>query len=244
MRQRDTLLQASLALLAWVAFGTPFLQAQGRIQGVVTNAVTGGPVAGAEIVVIGSEIVATTDDEGQYTIEGVPPGLVRLRAQIVGYVPITTPYNTIKPDTTTTIHFRLAPLLVELDTLEVTGESPAEPWHFGGRVLTKEQLPARGDLLTAISSIVAGMRTTGRRHEQQISARGSFRQMLFVVDGTVIEPPLQFYIDAADVQCVEVRRGYRAAMEFRRTILEEAYSGVILIWTKGSTGRKPPECFG
>jgi hypothetical protein len=68
--------------------------------------------------------------------------------------------------------------------------------------------------------------------------------VLYVVNGSVITPPLQFYIDAADVDCVEVRRGYRAAQEFRRDILGPIYSGVVLIWTRGSTEPKPAQCYG
>lgn len=244
MPQPMTLWGVVPLILAIATASSPLsAQAPGAIKGIVTDAVTGAPVGGAEILVIGGELLANTNDEGQYMIALVPPGLVKIQAQVIGYVSITTPYYTVLPDSTTTVHFKLAPVLVELDPLEVRGEEPAETWHFGGQVLTREQLPSQGNILDAVGSLVAGVRKSGRRDLTRLRVRGSQYEVLYVVNGSVITPPLQFYIDAADVDCVEVRRGFRAAQEFRRSITGPTYSGVVLIWTRGSTERKPAACY-
>jgi hypothetical protein len=219
-------------------------QTPGTVKGIVTDAITGAPVKGVEVLVVGAELLASTDDEGQYTIAPVPPGLVKIQAQVIGYVPITTPYYTVLPDSTTMVNFKLAPVFVELDPLEVKGEDPAEEWHFGSQVLTKEQLPGQGNILDAVGGLVAGVTKSGRYDRTRLRVRGSRNEVLYVVNGSVITPPLQFYIDAADVECVDVRRGDRAAQEFRRYILGPIYSGVVLIWTRGSTEPKPAQCYG
>lgn len=220
-------------------------QEAGAIRGVVVDAITGAPLGGVGITVVGSELAAETDAEGSYQLRGIPPGLVKVSAQLIGYVPITTPWYSIRPGATTQIDFKLAPLTVTLDPVEVEGErySRAEN-HMGARVITKDQLPRRGSILDALSSIVAGIQTTGRNDGQRTRARGSEREMMFVIDGVAITPPLTFYVDVRDVECVEVRRGYHAAAEFRRNIVGEAYSGVILIWTRGTNQPMPPSCRG
>ncbi len=87
------------------------------------------------------------------------------------------------------------------------------------------------------------MRGFGRGDASGYSIRGG-ADVLWVIDGRVVEPPLTFRIGTHEVECVEVRRGQRAALEFRRSINSVRYSGVILVWTKGSTGRKPRQCLG
>lgn len=217
-------------------------QTPGSIRGIATDALTGAPVAEVQITVSGSDVSAVTDAQGAYFIAEVPPGLVKVSAQIIGYVPITTPYYSIKPDATTEVDFRLAPLSIELDPVEVVGERyERAEYHMGAQVIRADQLPARGDILNALDQVVAGLDTRGRRLAR-IRARGSRHEVLFVIDGVTITPPLTFYIDAADVECVEVRRGYHAAAEFRRGLDSEPYSGVILIWTKGSHAPMPRRC--
>jgi hypothetical protein len=66
--------------------------------------------------------------------------------------------------------------------------------------------------------------------------------VLHVLDGRVIRPPLTFYVEASIVECVEVRRGYRAVTEFKPSIAGENYSGVVLIWTQGALGSRPNKC--
>jgi hypothetical protein len=70
-------------------------------------------------------------------------------AQLLGYLPITTDYYTVYPDTTVDVNFKLAPVAYELDAVQVTGANPAREWRHvqGAQVLTKEQLPLQGDIL-------------------------------------------------------------------------------------------------
>lgn len=233
-----------LALAPALSLAASTLRAQqpGKVSGRVVDAVSGQPLQSVIVTVVGAELTTRTDDDGRYLIEAVPPGLVKVTAQIIGYHPITTSYYNVFPDSATSVNFRLAPLTVQLDPVEVIGERPEEEFKFGATVITSDQLPARGDILTSLKGVAAGINVTGRNEDTRVTVRRSHASVLFVVDGVVITPPMTFYIDTQEVECVEVRRGYRAAQEFRPSIHGETYSGVILIWTKGSLGRKPPGC--
>lgn len=233
----------ALAVVLILAGSSAAAQAPGRITGSIADAVTSKPLVDVEVRIAGSDLRTVTGTEGTYTIEGVPPGLVRVTAQVIGYHPITTPYYSLRPDSSLAVNFKLAPVTVRLDPVEVTADAPASTrTNLSRTVITREQLPASGDLLQNLQGTVVGLRTSGRHDRTQVSIRGSTTEPLYVVDGTVITPPLTFYIDVNEVECVEVRRGYTAAQEFRPSINSETYSGVIIIWTRGSLGEKPRGC--
>jgi hypothetical protein len=236
--------KAGLLTAALMAWGAAANAQEAAIAGAVLDAVTGGPVADVRVTVVGSELWVRTDADGRYVIDGVPPGLVKVIAQGIGFHPITTPYYTLKPSETTTVNFKLAPLQIQLDPVEVIGEAPDEKqWAFGSRIITPEDLPARGDIVEVLQGVVASIRSVGRPgRTPRLSVRGSFDDVLYVLDGTVVKPPFTFYVDSGDVECVEVRRGTRAAAEFRPSIVGQLYSGVILIWTRGSSAPRPREC--
>jgi hypothetical protein len=235
-------LLATLTCLAGIASA----QTTGRVAGTVTDAITREPIRDAAVSVLGTELTVGTDSTGQYIIDSLPPGLIKFTAQILGYVPITTDYYTVYPDHTATVDFMLAPVAYELERVEVTGESPAKRWQpqQGSAVLTKEDLPERGNILNALQGLVPSVRVRGRRDETRLVVRNAEADVLYVIDGRVVRPPLTFYIDAADVDCVEVRRGFRAVIEFKPSVVGPNYAGVVLIWTKGAIGPRPKDCIG
>jgi hypothetical protein len=220
-------------------------QSTGRITGSIADAVTQNPLARVDVSVSGFDRTAVTDAEGRYVIDSVPPGLVRVSVQIIGYVPITTQYYTIRPDTSIDVDFKLAPITVQLDPVEVTARrSPESESNLTTTLITRDQLPASGDILGALQGTVAGLRVSGEKEGRRTSIRMSHTDALYVINGTVVRPPLVFYIDVAEVECVEVRKGFMAAQEFNPSLATPTYSGVILIWTRGSLGNKPRGCAG
>jgi len=60
------------------------LSGSGTIHGRVTDAV-GQAVSNAQVSVYGTSIAATTDPGGQYSLPGVPPGLLTIRASAAGF---------------------------------------------------------------------------------------------------------------------------------------------------------------
>lgn len=60
------------------------VSATGEISGVVTDAVRGVFLVGAEVRVSGSDVVAVTNSEGRFTLRGVPVGEQNLEASYLG----------------------------------------------------------------------------------------------------------------------------------------------------------------
>jgi hypothetical protein len=59
----------------------------GIITGRVTDGVTGNPLPGANIIVVGTQLGAASDLQGTYTIENVPVGTQTVRITFVGFKP-------------------------------------------------------------------------------------------------------------------------------------------------------------
>ncbi len=245
MTTYKTALLAVLTLTVAGALSVPQLTAQTptTVSGTIIDAVTGKPVPNVAITVLGSDFTTITGSDGTYTLTNVPPGLIKVKAQIIGFHPITTPYYNLKPGESERVNFKLAPLRVQLAAVEILGDRPEErQWAFGSNILTSEQLPTQGSVLDALQGTVAGLDSYGDKDGQGVSFRNSGRPVLYVIDGVTVRPPLTFYIDVNEVECVEIRKGYRASQEFRMSINGPTYSGVILIWTRGSMAPRPREC--
>ncbi|MDP2471786.1 MAG: carboxypeptidase regulatory-like domain-containing protein [Candidatus Palauibacterales bacterium] len=117
---RAGLATAGLALFA----ASPlFGQAStGKIQGRVTDAGTGAPIAGAQILVDGTTLGNLTNDQGFYFINEVPAGLQNVRAQFIGYRPFVIENQRILAGQTTTMNFELEQTAVELEAITVEGD--------------------------------------------------------------------------------------------------------------------------
>ena len=207
-------------------------QRAGAVRGMVLDAATGEAVPRVLVSIVGRALHDTTDVEGRYEIHRVPAGTITLHVRRIGYQPIISPAYPLLADSVLLVHFEMTPQPVKLEGVEVRGEAPEPRAAIGAKILKRADLPGRGNVVNALQGVVAGVQTTGRREDTRVSIRGSHADVLYVIDGTIVTPPLTFYIDTQDVECVEVRRGYRAAQEFRPSISGQLYSGVILIWTK------------
>jgi hypothetical protein len=228
-----------------LALGGPLrLESQrpGTVRGAVFDAATGEEVPQVVVSLVGLGFRDTTDARGRYEFRGVPAGQVQVQARRLGFQPLISPSYTLRPDSVLLVHFEMTPHPVTLEGVEVRGEAPEPRAAIGAKVLRQADLPGRGSVLDALQGVVAGVQTSGRREDTRVTIRGSHADVLYVIDGTVVTPPLTFYIDTQDVECVEVRRGYRASQEFRPSISGQLYSGVILIWTRGSRAPQPKEC--
>ncbi len=77
--------------------------------------------------------------------------------------------------------------------------------------------------------------------EQLLRSRG-ISNPLFIVDGRVMSGPLPQYVRRYDIECVELRPGRMATLEYRRGLQDATTDGVLLIWTRGSSRRQPRNC--
>ncbi len=109
-----------LALLTPVIAGA---QETGKVQGRVTDATTGQPIAGAQIAIGGTRLGNISNVEGFYFINNVPAGLQEIGAQFIGYQGVTVRQQRVLAGQTLTIDFKLQQSAVQIAALEIIGET-------------------------------------------------------------------------------------------------------------------------
>ncbi len=125
-------------LLAWPGLG--WAQSQtGKIAGTVTDAETGEPLPDVNVVVVGTFLGASTDENGDYFILKVPPGLHSVRASLIGFAPVTKTEARVYIDQTTPLDFDLAETAQEAGEIVVTAERPPVEVDLTG---SKERMSA------------------------------------------------------------------------------------------------------
>ena len=102
-------------LLTWTAV---FAGTTGKIRGVVQD-VNGEPLPGANVVLMGTTMGASTDLNGEFIILLVPPGTYSLQATMMGYKPQIMNAVNVEIDRTTTANFPMEEEVIEGETVVV-----------------------------------------------------------------------------------------------------------------------------
>ena len=97
--------------LGWISFS--FAATTGKIAGVVKDADTGEGLPGANVVIEGTSMGASTDINGNYFIINVPPGTYTLRTTFIGYTTEVVKDVVVRIDRTTTVNVSLKPKVIE-----------------------------------------------------------------------------------------------------------------------------------
>jgi len=94
----------------------------GKIAGQVVDAETGQPLTGVNVLILGTNMGAATDEEGDYFIINVPPGLYTITASMIGYARVREVDVEVKIDRTAIINFSLATSVIEGEEVTVIAE--------------------------------------------------------------------------------------------------------------------------
>ena len=105
------------AILTIFAIGFVFAGTTGKITGHVTDAETGLPLPGANVVVEGSVLGGAADLDGYYAILNVPPGTYNVRATVIGYEAMVFRNVVVKIDLTTTLDFNMRTEAIDMPSL-------------------------------------------------------------------------------------------------------------------------------
>lgn len=97
----------------------------GKISGRVIDAETGVPLAGVNIFIASLGIGSATDEEGDYYILNVPPGIYDLEASMIGCCPEIKKEVQVYSDLTAYVDFRLYGTVIDIDEpIVVIAERP------------------------------------------------------------------------------------------------------------------------
>jgi outer membrane receptor protein involved in Fe transport len=162
----------------------------GKIAGTVTDKATGEPLPGANVIVEGTTLGASTSADGSYVILNVPPGRYDLRAHLVGYVGTKVRDLRVVADQTTRMDIRLEGSAVELADIVVEAVRPAIQRDLTATVsvLSSEQiniLPVKD--FVEVLQLQAGVVGEG----SSLYVRGGrSNEVAYLIDGMYVKDPV------------------------------------------------------
>ncbi|MCW5805786.1 MAG: TonB-dependent receptor [Deltaproteobacteria bacterium] len=124
----------------------------GTITGTVEAPDLEAPLAGATVIVVGTNKLATTDDEGRYELVEVAPGTVKLRVESAGFKPEERAL-TVAAGVTVKADFKLATAPLFAETIVVVGSRTPR---------TNAESPVAVDIVSAEELARSGRTETGR----------------------------------------------------------------------------------
>lgn len=196
LRLDSLLRRATWALCTLLCLSLPLrtvaAQPSGTITGTVVAAGTEQPIAGAQLVVEGSDRRAVADTDGRFVILGVTPGVWRLQVRAIGFRPVIIPDVVVGSGKPTTLAIRLLPAPIDVAAVEVRAAyfTPAVEGTTSTQTLTAEAIRrapgVQEDVVRAVA-LLPGVGVTQPGRNDLVVRGGAPFENLFLVDG--IEVP-------------------------------------------------------
>lgn len=218
-------------------------QGVGTITGRVTDSATGSPLAGASVVIVGTQFGALTDATGRYSIPRVPVGTYSVQAQLIGRNPRTVQGVVIRDGETAVVDFQLEEGAIALDEIVAVGYGTVRRRDLTGSVaqVSSERLEARAvtRIEQALMGQMAGVQvrqTNGQPGAPlEVRVRGAAsisasNQPLYVVDGVPVEDLSHVNVD--DIASIEVLKDAASAAIYG----SRGANGVVLVTTRNGSG--------
>jgi TonB-linked SusC/RagA family outer membrane protein len=215
---------------------------QQRVTGKVTDATTGEPLPGVNIVVVGANIGAISDAAGNYSIDLTNPNAT-LEFTFIGYLKLSVPVERRR-----VIDVQLAQEVKQLDEIVVVGYGTQKRVTMTGSVVTidnkafLDRSPVQNPL-AAMQGQVPGMLVTrtsampGRENWNfQIRGASSINgsDPLIIVDGQpYVDNTILNSINPSDIENISILKDAAATAIYGA----RAAGGVVLITTKRATGK-------
>lgn len=123
--QARAIIVLTIVVLVCSASSPAVAASGGSLHGYVRDAQTGGGLPGANVVLAGTSMGTSTDINGQYVIQNVPPGPYTVRARYIGYEGKEV-HVQIAQDANAEVSFRLTPATIEGNEVVVTGQAAGQ----------------------------------------------------------------------------------------------------------------------
>ena len=113
---------SSISILLFLFGNFIYAGTTGKISGKISDKSTGEALIGANVLIVGTTLGASSDIDGNYFILNIPPGEYQIKASVISYSSFTIQKVRVSVDQTTKIDFELNPESIELGEVLVTAE--------------------------------------------------------------------------------------------------------------------------
>jgi outer membrane receptor for ferrienterochelin and colicin len=175
-------------------FFTPFLiyaGTTGKLSGTIKDSQTGEPLVGANIIIVGTDLGAAANVDGNYFILNIPPGNYSVKISYIGYESVLVTDVQIIVDQNTLLPVKLKPESIEVGEVVVVAQTPMVQKDVTSSisVIRRDQIEALPvSTFTDLLSLQAGVVKIGNNN---IHVRGGrSNEVAYLVDGIYVKDPL------------------------------------------------------
>ena len=234
----------------------------GTITGKVIELNSQRPLGDVQVLVVGTQRGAITNDLGEYRIGGVTVGAVTVRAQRIGYAPVNQSVTVTAGDPVTS-NFVLSPTAIQIDEVVITATGESQRKRESGNTIatvtpTPEKLATSTNIAEVLTASAPGVYvnspggTQGSANRIRIRGASSIslsNEPLLIVDGVRASNEINGTgsigvggqtssrlndINPDDIEAIEVIKGPAASALYGTA----GANGVIQIRTKrGRSGK-------
>ncbi len=160
----------------------------GEIRGKVIEANNKLPIPFANVIVLGTNIGASTDLQGNFIIKNVPVGIYQVKASVIGYNSVVKSDVMVKSNKITEVDFELVQKVIEIDNVVVRADyfekNYLEPVSV--RKFSQEEVrrsPGGFEDVIRALSVLPGIAQADAGRNDLIVRGGAPSENLYVVDG-------------------------------------------------------------
>ena len=204
----------------------------GKLAGRLYDAKSGDPLIGANILIEGTSLGATTDMDGEYFIINIPPGTYTVKFMYIGYQTVIKTGVLVSTDLTTKLNARLSEKIMELEDAIVVSASRSDIQKdltssertFTSKIIRALPVKNINDIVSLQAGVVKD--AAGDLHIRG----GRTTEISYMVDGVqVIDPISRRSGISIDDQAIEELKTITGTFNAE---YGQALSGVINIVTK------------
>jgi hypothetical protein len=166
---------------------------QGIIKGKITNLVNNQPISYANVLILSTDLGAITDENGNYEIRNVPPGLYNVRASFVGFKAFTAFEVQVSLARAVELNFNLTEDAAELSEVVVSSEfTRSTETPISVRKLNSNEIERYPGGNRDISRVIQSL--------PGVSSTASFRNDIIIRGGAPNEN--KFFVDEIEIPVI------------------------------------------
>jgi len=224
------------------AAGVAMARGSARLSGRVRT-LRGQPVAGALVMVWGSDVTGRTDADGGFALLGLPAGTYTLEARAIGFAPKRVPVE-LSSTRATAATVTLDEPVALLTSVTVYGRPPRRSRDLtgfvqrsqqgGGHFVTREDIDRRNPtLVTDLFRGVSGVQVVSRGGMgYDVLLRGGCRPVVFVDGVPVRDVDIDMVLYPRDLIGIEIYSGPAATPAQFNQGVQSGNCGTVVIWTR------------